>query len=54
MLLAEIPFDPAFVHAMVQGQTITEFSNSDPARLIRRAWEQICVLAGAGQSAEVI
>ncbi len=49
-LAARLPHDSDFVHAMVQGQTITEYSRGDTVRRIRQAWEKILSLAmdGAG------
>lgn len=41
-VMGKIPFEPAFVEAMVQGQTILEFSPASPAaRVIREIWERI-------------
>jgi MinD superfamily P-loop ATPase len=41
-LLAELPHDNDFVHAMVQAQTITEYApNSESGRHVRAAWERI-------------
>jgi MinD superfamily P-loop ATPase len=43
-LVARLPYDPDFVHAMVQGQTLTEYSSGDTAIRIRKAWESIVAL----------
>ena len=40
-VLAELPHDPDFVHAMVQGLAITEYSDGALARQIRAAWTQL-------------
>jgi MinD superfamily P-loop ATPase len=40
-VLAELPHDPDFVHAMVRGEAITEFGDGEASRLIRKAWETI-------------
>jgi MinD superfamily P-loop ATPase len=45
MVVARLPHDPAFVHAMVRGQAITEFSSGDTVRQIKIAWESILALA---------
>jgi MinD superfamily P-loop ATPase len=44
-VVARLPHDPDFVHALVQGQAITEFSSGDTARQIKIAWERIMALA---------
>ena len=44
-VVAQLPHDPNFVHAMVRQQTITEFSNDDTVRRVQAAWEQIAALA---------
>ena len=44
--LAELPHDPVFVHAMVKGKTVTEFSNGTVAKAIAAAWQKIADLAG--------
>jgi MinD superfamily P-loop ATPase len=40
-VIGRLPHDPDFVHAMVQGQAITEFSSGDTARQLKNAWESI-------------
>jgi MinD superfamily P-loop ATPase len=40
-VVAQLPHDPAFVHAMVAGRTITEFTNDEIARRVRAAWLEI-------------
>jgi len=41
-VMGKIPFEPAFVEAMVQGQTILEFSPEAPASgVIREIWQKI-------------
>ncbi len=44
-VVARLPHDENFVHAMVRQQTITEFSNGDTVKRIKAAWEQIAALA---------
>jgi len=44
-VIARLPHDPDFVHAMVQGQAITEFSSGDTVGQIKTAWESILALA---------
>jgi len=45
-VVAELPHDPVFVHAMVEGKTVTEFSNGAVAKAIEAAWQRIADLAG--------
>jgi MinD superfamily P-loop ATPase len=45
-VVAELPHDPVFVHAMVKGKTVTEFSNGTVANAIEAAWQKIADLAG--------
>ena len=40
-VVAQIPYDSNFIHAMVQGKTMTEYSNGATAMLIRQAWRKI-------------
>jgi MinD superfamily P-loop ATPase len=42
---ARLPHDPDFVHAMIQGRAITEFSSGETSRQIKAAWERIVELA---------
>ena len=44
-LVSRLPHDPDFVHALVHGQAITEFSSGDSVRQIRNAWQSILELA---------
>jgi len=44
-LVAQLPHDPDFVHAMVREQTLTEFTSSDTVQRIKQAWDQIVALA---------
>jgi MinD superfamily P-loop ATPase len=50
-VIARLPHDPVFVHAMVQGNTVTEHADGDTVRQIRQAWDAILSLsiACAGQ-----
>lgn len=40
-VLAEIGHDADFVRAMVQGQTITEYTDSDTSKKLKTAWRKI-------------
>lgn len=40
-LLARLPHDTAYVHAMVRGATITEYGDGETVRGVRRAWERV-------------
>ena len=45
--LGQIPFDPIFTKAMVQGQTIFEYNgNSEAGQMIKQIWEKICAAIG--------
>ena len=44
-IVARLPHDPAFIHAMVQGRAITEYADGPMARHIQRAWDHIFALA---------
>jgi MinD superfamily P-loop ATPase len=48
--LGELPYDPAFVEAMVRGQTITEYQSNGAARLIGQIWTAIKTLIEMPQS----
>lgn len=50
-VLAEIPFDTDFVHAMVQGQAITEFTDSAASRTVSEVWERVLHQAAAYDAA---
>lgn len=50
-LLARIPHTEDFVHAMVKGLAITEYSNTDTVGLLRDAWDKICQLAESKKAA---
>ncbi|MEW5911174.1 MAG: ATP-binding protein [Thermodesulfobacteriota bacterium] len=50
-LLARLPHDPAFVQAMVQQETITEYEQSPLTDEIGRAWSGITALAGLPKAA---
>lgn len=49
-LVARLPHDPDFIYAMVQGKTITEFSDGYTAQQIKAAWEKIVALAMADKN----
>ena len=51
LLLAKVPHTNDFVHAMVNGLTITEYSNSDVTRQLQISWERICQLIEGGIAA---
>ena len=40
-IAARLPYDPAFIEAMVEGRVITEFRSDGTADLVRRAWSDI-------------
>jgi MinD superfamily P-loop ATPase len=40
-IIAEVPHDPNFVHAMIQGAAITEYSTGPTAQRIQEAWDRI-------------
>lgn len=44
-VVAKLPHDPDFVHAMVQAKAITEFSDGSIVLQIKQAWDQIISLA---------
>lgn len=44
-VVVKLPHDPVFVHAMVQGKAVTEYSDGAVARQIRRAWDRILTLS---------
>ena len=44
-IVAHLPHDPDFVHAMVAGKTITEFSDGDASKAVKSAWDRIFALA---------
>lgn len=44
-VVARLPHDSDFVHALVQGRAITEFSSGETVRQIEMAWERILTLA---------
>jgi MinD superfamily P-loop ATPase len=51
LLLAKVPHTNDFIHAMVKGLTITEYTNSDVTRQLQIAWERICRLIGGRKAA---
>jgi MinD superfamily P-loop ATPase len=53
-VIARLPHDPMFVHAMVQGNTVTEHADGDTVRRIRQAWDAILSLSIACAGAKVI
>lgn len=50
-LLAQIPHGEEFVHAMVKGLAVTEYSKTGAAKQLDYAWEKICRFA-AGMEAQ--
>jgi MinD superfamily P-loop ATPase len=46
-VVAELPHDLDFVHAMVQARAITEYSNGNISKLLREAWKKILEKAKA-------
>ena len=49
-LVAKLPHDPLFVHAMVQSKAVTELSGNPAASQIRQAWDQILGMLMAGSA----
>jgi MinD superfamily P-loop ATPase len=49
-VVAELPHDNQFIHAMVQGKAITEYSEGCTFQLIKQAWERILSLADGRHS----
>ena len=45
-VIASIPHDHAFTHAMVQGKTITEYENNGTTAMLDSAWRKLLKLAG--------
>jgi MinD superfamily P-loop ATPase len=41
-IVAELPHDTDFVHAMVHGLAITEYSDGEVSQQLRKAWAQVC------------
>jgi hypothetical protein len=56
--LAALPYDPAVTEAMVQRQTVTEFSADGLSMEIRRTWRRIIELgnrkATSGSTIEIV
>jgi MinD superfamily P-loop ATPase len=50
-LLAKVPHTNDFIHAMVKGLTITEYTDSDITRQLQIAWERIRQLVGGRKAA---
>jgi MinD superfamily P-loop ATPase len=47
VLAGNVPFDPLFTKAMVQGQTIFEHDgNSSAAKAVRELWQRVCATIG--------
>jgi MinD superfamily P-loop ATPase len=45
--VGQIPFDPLFTKAMVQGQTVFEYNgNSEAGQVIKQVWRKICETLG--------
>lgn len=44
-IVAKLPHDPVFVHAMLEGKAVTEYANGHISREIRRAWDHILALS---------
>jgi MinD superfamily P-loop ATPase len=51
-VIAEFPFDPVFVNAMVNGQAVSEFSEHEYGPSILETWDQILSLIEASQAVE--
>jgi MinD superfamily P-loop ATPase len=52
-VVARIPHDSDFVHAMVHGRAVTEYSKGDTVQLIKQAWEKISSLVMEADSTTV-
>jgi MinD superfamily P-loop ATPase len=48
---AEIPYDPVFVEAMVEGLTVTEHSRGKTARAVASAWKKVMEAAQVREAA---
>ena len=47
IFLGQVPFDPIFTKAMVQGQTIFEYNgNSEAGQVVKQVWRKICATLG--------
>jgi MinD superfamily P-loop ATPase len=44
-VVAKLPHDPVFVHAMLKGRAVTEYANGTISQQIRRAWDHILALS---------
>ncbi len=44
-VVAKLPHDPLFVHAMVQGATVTEYSDGNLVQQLKQGWDYIFALA---------
>jgi MinD superfamily P-loop ATPase len=44
-VVAKLPHDPVFVHAMLEGKAVTEYANGSVSQQIRRAWDHILALS---------
>lgn len=44
-LVAKLPHDPVFVHAMLEGKAVTEYASGHISQQIRRAWDHILALS---------
>jgi MinD superfamily P-loop ATPase len=43
-VVARLPHDPAFTHAMLKGQTVTEYGGNALTSVLEEAWKQILIL----------
>ena len=53
-VVARLPHDPMFVHAMVNGKAVTEYADGESARRIRLAWDAILALSIACAGSKAI
>ncbi|MBU4316555.1 MAG: ATP-binding protein [Proteobacteria bacterium] len=49
----ELPYDRRFVNAMVQGQALTEYMESETTRALKDAWERVVSIAGSTKTNKV-
>ncbi|MGD9369077.1 MAG: ATP-binding protein [Desulfobacteraceae bacterium] len=53
-VVAKLPHDPVFVHAMLEGRAVTEYANGNISQRIRRAWDHILALSIACSGPKVM
>lgn len=53
-VVAKLPHDPVFVHAMLEGRAVTEYANGQISQRISRAWDHILALSIACSGPKVM